>query len=216
MAPWLLPVAVVIALLGLARAFDTFPGDRWALAQLVALRSEWLTEAAIIVSAVGQGGIGLGLALPWIPAALVAVMLVLRRWGDALFLAAAVAAPALNLALKELAARERPDPVLALVGESGYGFPSGHAVFAAAFLGAVAMLLEREPALAGRTGVRRGCQFASLVLMLAIGFTRVYLGVHWPSDVIAGFLCGALYLVTAAAVRRWFAGRHRGDHAGGA
>ncbi len=201
--PGLLGLALVAAMLGLARAFDTFPGDEWALLELRQWQGGWPDDAAIALSAIGWGGIGLGgIGIPWIPSVAVVGLLGVRRWADALFLSAALLGPAVNLALKELAARPRPDAALALVEETGYAFPSGHAVFAAVFFGALIILLGRWRYLDGRLALRLTAQGALLLLLLGVGASRVWLGVHWPSDVIGGFLFGALCLAALVAIRR--------------
>lgn len=90
---------------------------------------------------------------------------------------------ALSMILKELYARERPAfaPVIPL--PESYSFPSGHAIGALGVYGAVAAVIV---ALAPRA---RGAAIAVVVpLVLAIGASRVYLGVHWPLDVLAGYL----------------------------
>ena len=198
----LLALALFAVLLALGRTHDTFPGDGWALLELRGLRTGWLDHAAMFLSTVGQGGIGWGAAVPWIPVGTVVVVLAAKRRGEAVFLAAAVLAPVINLGLKELVARPRPDADLWLVQETGYGFPSGHAVFAVAFLGAMAWLVSGWSLLDERPVLRSAVRAALLLLALAVGFSRVYLGVHWPSDVIAGFLFGGLYLAALVALRR--------------
>ena len=191
------------ALLALARGYATFPGDEWALLELRQWRGGWLDDVAIALSTIGRGGVGLGgFPIPWIAVIVMTAPAGLHRWGDALFLLAAVLASVVNLGLKELAARPRPDEMLALVNETGYAFPSGHAVFAAAFLGALIVLLGRWRVLKGRPALRLTLQAALALLILAVGASRVYLGVHWPSDVIGGFLFGALYLAALVAARR--------------
>ena len=199
----LLVLALVAGLLGLARAFGAFPGDEWALLELRQWRGGWPDDAAIALSAIGLGGIGLGvIGIPWIPLVAVGGLCGVGRWADTLFLLAALAALGINLGLKELAARPRPDPALALVEETGYAFPSGHAAFAAAFFGALIILLGRWRCLEGRPALRLTAQGALLLLLLGVGASRVWLGVHWPSDVIGGFLFGALYLAALVAIRR--------------
>ena len=200
--PFLLGALLMAALLALARAFETFPGEERALLELRLLRAGWLDEAAVVLSGIGKGGIGLGIAFPWIPTLAATMTLGLRRWADVAFLAAALMASVVNLGLKELAARPRPDPSLALVEEAGYSFPSGHAVFAATFFGALIVLLVGSDILGGRLVVRRALMFVLGLLIAGIGASRVYLGVHWPGDVIGGFLFGALYLAALVAIRR--------------
>ena len=187
------------ALLALARVYDVFPGDEWALLELRQWRADWLDSAISVIYIVGLGGL---FGLPYIPIGLV-IFTALRSWGDGLFLAVCGILPAaLNLGLKELAARPRPDAALALVEETGYSFPSTHAVFAIAFYGALIYLLGRWGAFPGRPRLRRLIQGALALLILAVGVSRVYLGAHWPSDVIGGFLFGGLCLATLIIVRR--------------
>ena len=199
--PALVALTVVAVLLALGRVFDTFPGDEWALLGLRDLRCGWLDRVALVASAIGMGGIGWAITVPWIPLAVVAGTLLLRRWTDAAFLALATLAPVVNLGLKELVARPRPDPALAIVVESGYGFPSSHAVFAAAFLGALLLIAYRSSYLSTRGGLRGTAMTLLLVLILAVGFSRVYLGVHWPSDVVAGLLVGAAHIAAIDVAR---------------
>ena len=194
---------VMAAMLGLARAFETFPGDEWALLEMRQWRGGWLDDAAILLTG-SFGGSPVVVAIPPLVAAGVLSMYV--RWADALLVAAAPLAPAVNLGLKELAARPRPDIALSLVEETGYAFPSGHAAFAAAYFGALIYVLNFIEIPDGISNpyhkIRRTAQGALLLMTLAIGASRVWLGVHWPSDVVGGFLFGAVYLAALVAVRR--------------
>lgn len=193
----------MVLLLAMASVYATFPGDEWALRELRQLRTGWLDVLAVAVSTLSQGGIGWWLAIPWVPIAVVAIALAMRRWADAAFLAVSSLAPVVNLGLKELVARPRPDADLWLVMETGFAFPSGHSVFAASFLGALIWVTGRPGTLDSRPTVRWAMQAVLLLLILAVGSSRVYLGVHWPSDVIAGFLFGSLYLSVLVSVRHW-------------
>ena len=190
-----------VAITVLARLHDAFPGDAWALQELRQLRTGWLDGAAVAVSTIGGGGIGWWLAVPWVPLGALAVGLAARRWGDVAFLAAAACGPLVNFGIKEMVARPRPDVDLWLVMETGFSFPSGHAVFVAAFLGAVILLTEESGLFGDRAYLRRIPQGVLALCIVAVGASRVYLGVHWPSDVIAGFLFGGLYLYVLVVVR---------------
>ena len=191
--------AVMAALLALARAYDVFPGDEWALLELRQWRAEWLNVAIAVMYMVGLGNY----LLPYLPIGIVVFVALSKRWGDGLLLAAAgILPPLLNMGLKELAARPRPGAALALVEETGYAFPSSHAVFAAAFYGGLIYLLGQWGAFPQRPALRWAIQGALAVFILAVGASRVYLGVHWPSDVIGGFLFGALCLAVLAAVHQ--------------
>ncbi|MFB9278877.1 phosphatase PAP2 family protein [Cohnella cellulosilytica] len=99
-------------------------------------------------------------------------------------------APLLNTALKMIFRRERPD-LHRLAEELGYSFPSGHSMAAFALYGVLAYLLWRHvPGTKGRFAL------VSLAALLAffIGLSRIYLGVHYPSDVLAGYLASTVWL----------------------
>ena len=192
-------VAVMAALLYLARVHEVFPGDEWALLELRQLRAGWLNFAIGVIYLVGLWAV---LGLPYVPIGIV-IFAASRHWSDGLLLAAAgILPPVINLALKELAARPRPDAALALVEETGYAFPSGHSVFAAAFYGALIYLLGQWDAFPARPALRRTIQGTLALFVLAVGASRVYVGAHWPSDVIGGFLFGGLCLAALVAVHR--------------
>ncbi|MDF2657296.1 MAG: phosphoesterase PA-phosphatase related [Paenibacillus sp.] len=98
---------------------------------------------------------------------------------------------------------ERPRPTAdALIEAAGYSFPSGNALMSASFYGLIVYLLYRQwrrrnKAAAYTTVV------AGILLILGIGISRIYLGVHYPSDIVAGFaIGGAWMLVCAGAVSR--------------
>ena len=92
-----------------------------------------------------------------------------------------------NLWLKNLWAQPRPFefvPALALAKEAGYGLPSGHSQASVVFWGMVAMLIARP------WGV-----VLAVAMPLLVGFSRIYLGVHFPTDVFAGWAIGAVFVV---------------------
>ena len=190
-------VVAMGVLLALVRTGQDFPGDEWLLLEMRQWRAGWLDLAIGIIYMVALGSY----LLPYLPIFVVVLVALLRRWGDGLLLAmCGILAPVLNLALKELAARARPDAALALVDESGYSFPSGHAAFAFAFYGALIYLLSHWEAFPRRPLMRWAIQGALLLLILVIGASRVYLGVHWPSDVLGGYLFGGLCLLALMTV----------------
>lgn len=99
---------------------------------------------------------------------------------------------------KALVARPRPPNVEHLDLAGGAGFPSSHAAVALGCTVAVALVLSRER---GRW-VQAMALGAALAVAAAVGFSRVYLGVHWPSDVVAGWCVGAACLSLARLVPR--------------
>jgi membrane-associated phospholipid phosphatase len=106
--------------------------------------------------------------------------------------------------LKAALARPRPALWIPLVTETNFAFPSGHALAAATFYPLLAYLATRG---APRAAKAVGYLLAAAVA-LYIGVGRLYLGVHWPSDVLAGWILGILQ--TAAGVL-WLERRGRGD-----
>jgi undecaprenyl-diphosphatase len=107
----------------------------------------------------------------------------------------------LGFALKLVVARTRPDLDLPLATAPGYSFPSGHALNSA--VGVLVLVLAVLPALPG-AWARLAAWLAGLVVIAAAGFDRVGLGVHYLSDVVAGWLVAvALVAATAAAFETW-------------
>jgi membrane-associated phospholipid phosphatase len=111
----------------------------------------------------------------------------------------------LNFALKQSLAQPRPAdlaPGINLVEQPGYGLPSGHAQGAVVLWGLLALEAVHRGAQARCCGARRWVWALAVLLMLAIGLSRVYLGVHFPTDVLAGWAVGAVVLAAAAAALR--------------
>lgn len=94
----------------------------------------------------------------------------------------------------------RPRPEIAIYAENSFSFPSGHATIAIAFYGFAAYLLMRFS-----SGWNRKVNifFVAVLIILAIGFSRIYLGVHYISDVWSGYLVGSLWLIIAIAFSEW-------------
>ena len=92
----------------------------------------------------------------------------------------------LNLAFKDMLAQPRPfilEPGLNLIEASGYGLPSGHAQGSLVFFGMLALLIRK-----------RWFTVISMILILLIAFSRVYLGVHFPTDILGGWFLGGCLL----------------------
>lgn len=218
-AKWLWPVLILatIGALGVALALV----DEIALGKslrldsrlLLALRRPgeldvpigpaWLLQSAIDISALG------GFTLQWLLGlACVAFLLLIRQRWEAVWLVASLGgASFLNSIFKLSLNRPRPELVPHLVRVSNASFPSGHAMISAAiYLTLAAMLAEAQT-----SRVTRGFLMAmAVVLVLLIGVSRVYLGVHWPSDVLAGWCFGSVWAVIVFAINR--ALRRRAAH----
>jgi len=127
--------------------------------------------------------------------ALVALLAIrLRRRAVAIVLVVdAAAVICAYSALKVMFSRERPRLFDKIALPTDYSFPSGHSMSALGIYGVVAAAL-----IALYPHARRATVAAAIVLIAAIGLSRIYLGVHWPSDVLGGFLGGVPPLVLAA------------------
>jgi undecaprenyl-diphosphatase len=110
-----------------------------------------------------------------------------ERAAAGLWLVLLVTTPCLFTGLKQVVRRARPDLWPRLLEPGSYAFPSGHALFSATFFPLMAFTLARRFPRAAPALWALG-----LLLPLYIGFGRMYLGVHWPSDVLAGWALGAL------------------------
>jgi undecaprenyl-diphosphatase len=104
--------------------------------------------------------------------------------------AALMGAELLSRVVKSLVDRHRPPASLHLIRVSGFAFPSGHATAVVACWGMAAILLGVERSTRITVGLWAG---ASLIAAL-VGLSRLYLGVHWWTDVVAGFALGGLWL----------------------
>jgi undecaprenyl-diphosphatase len=123
----------------------------------------------------------------------VAVFAKLRWRRAALWLTVAMAGSlVLDLTLKYIYHRTRPTAYFGMAPHS-YSFPSGHAICSFCFYGVLAGLLSaRTKPLAWRLLI----WFAAAALVIAIGLSRIYLGVHYPSDVVAGYLAATVWVGT--------------------
>jgi undecaprenyl-diphosphatase len=115
-----------------------------------------------------------------------------RRSAVALVLVALVT-ELLNLALKEIFQRPRPTLFQEIATLHSYSFPSGHAMASAAVYGSAATVLARA-----YPRRRRAILLGTCALVALIGLSRVYLGVHWITDVLAGWAAGAFIALAAA------------------
>jgi undecaprenyl-diphosphatase len=153
-----------------------------------------LASPALDVLVRGITGLG-STAVLTTSVSLIVVMLAARGHGaEALFAAIAlVGTLALNETLKWLFERSRPALDWAEVA-IGFGFPSGHAMNSTVVFGALALIAWRL--WGSRAGA--GALTLSLALVVLVGSSRIYLGVHWTTDVLGGFFAGALWLLVLA------------------
>lgn len=102
----------------------------------------------------------------------------------------------LNRIIKVIIARPRPN-ILRIIEEGGYSFPSGHAMVSMAYYGLLIYLIQKKI----KSKQLKYILIAILiVLILGIGISRIYLGVHYFTDVIGGFIISILYLIALIAI----------------
>jgi undecaprenyl-diphosphatase len=167
------------------------PGDITAMEIAEKLRTAWLVDVAKVVTALGSSAIVLPLA-----AIAAAILAARRRWAE---LGVLVAGMAIVFAgvheLKD--AVDRPRPSDGLVDTSGSSFPSAHAAYSTFYVWlAVTIAIRLRP------GMARAALLiaAGIVITVLVGLSRVYLGVHYMSDVNAGWALGAASFALCAAV----------------
>jgi undecaprenyl-diphosphatase len=155
----------------------------------------WLTKMMVDITALG------GVTVLTLLVTLVVVYLALRqKYRTALFVTASILGGwALSSAMKLGIARPRPEVVQHLVEVTDLSFPSGHAMLSAiTYLTLGAMLSRLEE----RASLRYFFPLVAVVLTLIIGLSRIYLGVHYPTDVLGGWAAGTVW-----ACGSWFVAR---------
>ena len=158
--------------------------------------SPWLTGSMEVITRLGSWNvIVLGIAVCEI------AFVRIKWWRAAVWLLVGmVGASILDTALKTAFHRTRPSIFFGALPKS-YSFPSGHALISFCFYGIVAALVTAR--LRNRA-VRVATWISAALIVLAIGFSRIYLGVHYPTDVVAGY-CAATFWIGAlvSADRFW-------------
>jgi undecaprenyl-diphosphatase len=167
------------------------PGDQAAFDVAHDIQTGWLTDAAKVVTQLGSAVITLPLAL--VATGLLAFR---RRWVEAAVLAAATGIIYLGVAeMKDAVSRPRPQG--ALTGASGSSFPSGHSAHAIIYPWLALILTVRlRPGMAGGSALLA----AGIAIAVAVGLSRVYLRVHYLSDVTGGWALGLAAFTVCAAV----------------
>ncbi|GBD47495.1 phosphatase PAP2 family protein [Methylopila sp. Yamaguchi] len=156
----------------------------------------WLEAAMIDVTSLGGWTV-----LALLTTLVVVYLFITARTGAAwLVLASVAGGSVLSSVLKMGFARPRPELVDHLVNVSSASFPSGHAMLSAATYLTLGVLLARTEK---RRSVRGFIFGVAVALTLVIGMSRVYLGVHYPTDVLAGWCMGASWALVCWLVARW-------------
>lgn len=156
----------------------------------------WLLQSAVDITALG----GFTLMVLFGLAALIWLLWIKRPGAAAWIAVSLIGSWLIDQMLKHWIARPRPELVPHLAQVTDASFPSGHAmVSAAVYLTLALMLADGAKHWTARAAI---VAFGSLIAML-IGCSRVYLGVHWPSDVLAGWSFGTAWALAVWAGNRW-------------
>jgi undecaprenyl-diphosphatase len=193
-----LSLGAAFALLTLAATSGSVSLDTRLIHALGAGRSLQLVPIMVAASWVASGAVA-------IPFAVLLALVLGRRSGRRtawLYAVTCFSGWALNVLLKELIGRARPIGISPKLSTAGfYSFPSGHVMLAVLVFGFGALLLVRT---VRRTGARRAIIGVAAIITLLVSVSRIYLGAHWPSDVLGGLLAGACWAATCVvAARRW-------------
>lgn len=173
--------------------------------------TDWIVEhRAAVVTPVAIGISDLGGTLPMTALAVVLCLGLAwrRRWAEAVLVGVATGgAGVLVVVGKHLIGRSRPPAADHLVTETNQAFPSGHSLGSIVVIGVlVAVVLSRPH----RPATRRITVTVAALFVGAVGLSRWYLGVHWPTDILGGWCAGALWLALCLAAYRIY----RPDKAG--
>ncbi len=172
---------------------DTIRFDLAVRAYVHQYASPGMTRVMFALSFIGQEVL--------IAASIVALVVFLwLRWRRAALwlVTTMLGALVLDLSLKYAFHRPRPTPFFGVLPKTP-SFPSGHALFSFCFYGVMAGLLSGRVRPAP---LRILLWISTVLLVLGIGLSRIYLGVHYPSDVLAGFLAAALWVSTIVTLDR--------------
>lgn len=171
-------VFILIAIVTVSGLFGelNYSFENWAYG----IESTTLTTILRIVSYLSEWFV-------YVPIALLLIAVPKWRWKYGIPASITLGSSALlNILLKHGFAIQRPD-THRLITETGFGFPSGHAMNGAAFVGICTLLFVRHSSKQSSKIIVSGL---TVLFLLAVGFSRVYLGVHNPTDIIAGYAMG--------------------------
>lgn len=167
--------------------------DRRATDLILSLRSDQTTAVFTFITNLGGRGAYMVIAV------LLILIFSLRHWSRKAIIQISIVmglAAFSNIIVKEIIGRERP-LIDHLVSVSSLSYPSGHAMSAMAFYGFLVYLITK---LKISTWLKVTLSMVCCLLILVIGISRIYLGVHFPSDVLAGFIGGFIWVMLCAVV----------------
>ena len=175
-----------LALLFLIFLRGEIPFDPWIQSAVLQLRDPMVTRLLTLLTYTANWQFITGvclilLILPWT-----------RRFPGLILSASPLFSTLLYKLIKEILQRPRPEEALHLIQQGGFSFPSGHAMTGLVFYGLVLYFFLSS---IKNSSTRRVLLSVGVVYIFFIGFSRIYLGVHYPSDVLAGWCLGGLQLM---------------------
>jgi undecaprenyl-diphosphatase len=194
----LLSLAGILVVVGLAVLVAAGMTDGFDQAIIDAVRAEALRDLLSPFAVITQLGSTAAVTIMALVAFAFAALIGPWRHG-AIAAITILAASLLNGSIKLAIARERPDLLEPVIVERGFSFPSGHSALGMVAYGILAVLVSRSrlpPA------VRRVLVFGLGAIVALIGLSRIWLGVHYPTDVLAGWAAGGVIVLIYAAVTR--------------
>jgi undecaprenyl-diphosphatase len=170
---------------------DVSAMDSAILLAVARRRTPWLTITAVDVTALGS----ITLVVLFSVFTLVVLLVLRDRMGALQLFTASVGAGISTLVAKNLIERTRPAEAQQLIVVSGFSYPSGHSVSTSALYLTIAIIAGRY---VQHTGARAAIFVAVSAVLIMIGASRVYLGVHYPTDVVSGISLGAAWALLLA------------------
>ena len=160
--------------------------DRAILFAVAKSRTPWATSIAVDITALGS----ITLVVLFSAFALVVLLVLRDRLGALQLLVASAGAGILTLVTKDLIERIRPDEAQQLIVVTGFSYPSGHSASTSALYLTIAIIAGRY---IQHAGARAAIFLAVSTVPLIVGASRVYLGVHYATDVVSGISLGAAW-----------------------
>ena len=177
------------------QGLNSIPFDRAVIAWIHHRQEPWLTDLSLVLAGVGSTGMMIAIAIAGVAAGVRWPRLRDMAWTMPI---AAAGAGAIILTAKAIFHRHRPTFFPPIMPATGYSFPSGHSLFAMSVYGMLGYFLgtlTRNPT------DRRWIHASTLLLIAMVGLSRIYLGVHYPTDVLAGWSLGVPWLVICIVIR---------------
>ena len=167
------------------------------------LRAEWLTPLVIALTHLGDKTTCIIIC-----AVLILYPKTTLRYGLPTA-AVAITASSLNHYLKTVFLRPRPDITYHIIEQGGWSFPSGHSISALVLFGMLILMIRRN------VKDKKKANILTAILLIpcfGIGLSRIYVGVHYPTDVLAGWCLGIIILMIAMEVIDFIGRKRNGQH----